>query len=488
MSTMSASLVPSYNRVKKALWDEARERTLKSASAKRKNVVYWMYRDQRAHDNWALLRAQALAVERGGTMSVCFVLFKEGLSLRHYDFMLRGLEEVEAELLKHKVAFEVVRDAAGVVAEAQARDAGCVVCDFSPLRESRASRDAVARGLPVDVELREVDAHNVVPAWVASDKLEVGARTIRKKINDKLPRFLTEFPELQSQPATPPSDGARFDWRSALAEIKSSSEIPNVAPIDWCDPGERAAHAALDAFCTDGRLEIFADKRNDPNANAVSNLSPYFHFGQLSPQRAALRVNGCKGAGVKAFIEESVVRRELADNFCLYQPNYDSLDGAARWARDSLELHERDRREHAMSRRQFEDANSHEDLWNAAQRQLVRAGKMHGFMRMYWCKKILEWSPTPVDALATAIYLNDKYSIDGKDPNGYVGVAWSVMGTHDMGWKERPVFGKIRYMNYNGCVRKFDVKRYVAAWPANAGPIDIFFDAETRKKKKARRS
>jgi len=170
------------------------------------------------------------------------------------------------------------------------------------------------------------------------------------------------------------------------------------------------------------------------------------------------------GAAVDTFLEEAVVRRELADNYCFYQPNYDSLEGAAGWAVESLQLHASDKRDHVYSLQQLEEARTHEDLWNAAQRQLYITGKMHGFMRMYWAKKILEWSPSPEDALAWAIYLNDKYSLDGRDPNGYVGCAWSVMGVHDMGWKERPVFGKIRYMNYAGCKRKFDVQKYVGKW------------------------
>jgi len=136
----------------------------------------------------------------------------------------------------------------------------------------------------------------------------------------------------------------------------------------------------------------------------------------------------------------------------------------AGWAYDSLQLHNADARDHVYTLEQLEGAGTHEDLWNAAQNQLVKTGKMHGFMRMYWAKKILEWTPSAEDALKWSVYLNDKYSLDGSDPNGYVGCAWSVMGTHDMGWAERPVFGKIRYMNYNGCKRKFDVNRYVDTW------------------------
>jgi len=164
---------------------------------------------------------------------------------------------------------------------------------------------------------------------------------------------------------------------------------------------------------------------------------------------------------VAGFIEELVVRRELSDNFCHYNEKYDSLEGCAQWAQDSLKLHASDKRAHVYSLEQLEKAKTHDDLWNAAQLEMVHKGKMHGFLRMYWAKKILEWSATPEDALAHSITLNDKYNLDGRDPNGYVGCMWSIGGVHDMGWKERPIFGKIRYMNYDGCKRKFKIQNFV---------------------------
>lgn len=162
-----------------------------------------------------------------------------------------------------------------------------------------------------------------------------------------------------------------------------------------------------------------------------------------------------------AFLEELIVRRELADNFCFYQPNYDSIHGAWEWARKTLADHASDKREHIYSKEQLEKAQTADPLWNASQLEMVYHGKMHGFMRMYWAKKILEWTRGPEEALAISIYLNDKYEIDGRDPGGYVGCMWSICGIHDQGWKERPIFGKIRYMNYAGCKRKFNVDGYI---------------------------
>jgi deoxyribodipyrimidine photo-lyase len=165
---------------------------------------------------------------------------------------------------------------------------------------------------------------------------------------------------------------------------------------------------------------------------------------------------------VDSFLEELVVRRELADNFCLHNPHYDSVLGAPGWARESLALHATDAREFEYTLAEMERSETHDELWNAAQKELAHLGTMHGFMRMYWAKKILEWTGEgPEEALRRAIYLNDRYQLDGRDPNGYVGCMWAVCGVHDQGWKERDVFGKVRYMNYAGCKRKFKIAEYV---------------------------
>jgi len=182
--------------------------------------------------------------------------------------------------------------------------------------------------------------------------------------------------------------------------------------------------------------------------------------------------DGDRDTGPQSFAEELVVRRELADNWCAHAPggHYDALPGAWAWAQETLAAHARDARPHTYTAAQFEAGRTHEALWNAAQMELVHGGKMHGFMRMFWAKKVLEWAASPAEALRIAIYLNDKYSLDGRDPNGYAGCMWSVAGVHDMGWAERPVFGKIRYMNEAGCKRKFKVADYVARHPVRALP------------------
>jgi deoxyribodipyrimidine photo-lyase len=226
--------------------------------------------------------------------------------------------------------------------------------------------------------------------------------------------------------------------------------------------GEAAASMAAFDFVQQ-RLENYPNSRNNPLLGGQSGLSPYLHFGQLSPQRLAWMVSrsDLPVETKETFLEELVVRRELADNFCYYEPAYDRIEGFPDWARKTLDQHRNDKRAYVYSLAELENGNTHEILWNACQQDLVQSGKLHGFLRMYWAKKILEWTPDPESALEYAITLNDRYSLDGRDPNGYTGIAWSLGGVHDRAWRERSVFGKVRYMNEAGCRRKFDVERYI---------------------------
>ncbi|GAU20713.1 hypothetical protein TSUD_231270 [Trifolium subterraneum] len=327
-----------------------RIRTLKEGSGKTGPVVYWMFRDQRLKDNWALIHA----VHQANKSNV-------------------------------PVAGEAEETVSKFVREC---GASLLVTDMSPLREVKKCKAEICERVSDLVTVHEVDAHNIVPLWVASEKLEYSARTLRGKINKKLSDYLVDFPNVES-PTT--------KWISA----------------------QRCA------------LEARKLRNSYPQA-------------------------------VDTFLEELIVRRELADNFCYYQPHYDSLQGAWEWARKTLLDHASDKRQHNYTREQLEKAQTADPLWNASQLEMVHYGKMHGFMRMYWAKKILEWTRGPEEALEICIYLNDKYEMDGRDPSGYVGCMWSICGVHDQGWRERPIFGKIRYMNYEGCKRKFDVDRYIA--------------------------
>lgn len=440
-------------------------------------VVYWMSRDQRSNDNWALLYAQEKAKKMGVPLAVCFSLVPKFLSasIRMYGFMLSGLADVEASLNQKAIPFFLLE---GYPYDTlpnfvDTHNVSLVVTDFSPLRVSVDWREKVGNKVEaMGCGFHVVDAHNIVPVWAASPKIEYGARTIRSKINKVLGEYLTGFPALEPQPADvtavvwPGMQPSAVEWDRVKGSLEVDRSVPEVR---WATGGETPARANLHNFLNK-RLRLYA-QRNDPNVNGCSNISPWLHFGHIASQRCVLEARKFRKShseAVASFVEEIVIRKELSDNHCYYNPQgYDRLSGLypnfgnSSWAQRTLEDHAYDKRERVYSLKQFEKARTHEDLWNAAQLELVHHGKMHGFMRMYWAKKILEWSESPEKALEIAIHLNDKYSLDGRDPNGYVGCAWAIAGLHDQGWKEREVFGKIRYMNYAGCKRKFKVPDYI---------------------------
>lgn len=433
----------------------------------------------RVQDNFAMLVASHLSQSLNLPLRVVYALphpstLSQPWTLRYITFLFEGLECIEKELKELNVPLDMViprnTSAAHALFEATPT-ASAVVCDFTPLKPYVQTKEEAAKLLDSkSIPLYQVDAHNIVPVWFASDKREVGARTLRSKIDKNLAKFLVHFPELNS-------DSLSLKQRCATVpksqinrnEIEEYMRIDaSVRPVADIRGGPENAMKQFQKFLQSG-LKDYATDRNDPNLpNICSNMSPYVNFGHVSFQRLALSVRALKKYpnGTAAFLEEGIVRRELSDNYVFYtKHDYDSLQGAAGWARESLEMHQSDQREWIFSREEMEEAMTHDDLWNAAQLQLVREGGMHGFMRMYWAKKILEWSTSPSVALSTAQYFNDKYALDGNDPNGYVGVGWSIMGIHDMGWKERPIFGKIRYMNYAGCKRKFKIETFVARYP-----------------------
>jgi deoxyribodipyrimidine photo-lyase len=438
-----------------------RVRFLRDAPAKSGPIVYWMSRDQRVQDNWALLFAQEMALKNQEPLAVIFCLVPSFLNatLRHYSFMLTGLREMEDRLKQKNMPFFLLSGSPEdqVPAFAVRYSVGAIVTDFDPLRIKSAWKKSVAR--KIDVPLYEVDAHNIVPCWLASPKQEFAARTFRPKIQRLLGDFLDKFPKLQRHPFSWVRKNSTADWDRLRGSLHVDTAVSEVT---WIKAGERAARRALRDF-TDKKLAVYSETRNDPTLDGQSNLSPYLHFGQLSAQRVALEVQGSAAGGEsrESYLEELIVRRELSDNFCFYNGKYDALEGFPAWAQRTLNEHSGDEREHEYELEKLENAETHDDLWNAAQMEMVQNGKMHGYLRMYWAKKILEWSGSPEEGLQMAIYLNDRYELDGRDPNGYVGCAWSIGGVHDRAWFERPIFGKVRYMSYNGCKSKFNVDRYI---------------------------
>ena len=445
------------------------------------SVVYVMSRDQRVQDNHVLLAAQDLAIAHNVPLYVLFVLhLQQSGSREHYDFMITGLQEVAASLQSHNILF-VLRsgDTVEVVTDiVKELDCGALYFDFNPLKNVRKAIKKISS--LVDCQVTVVDTHNIIPLWVASDKQEFAAHTMRRKIHQHLSTFLVAPALVQLHPSAPRHVGSMsFDEARAFINV-----IPNSGIIIGHKPGEKAAQIHLAKFL-ENSLTQYALRRNDIASDCQSGLSPYLHFGQISSLRVAIEtmdhakqppllceINKLAQAsgqpsildGMNALFEEMIVRKELSDNFCFYNESYDSLAGAPEWGRATLAKHATDLRDFLYTTEQWEAAETHDDAWNAAQTQLLKSGKIHGYMRMYWAKKILEWSVSPKEALKTAIYLNDKYSVDGGDPNGYVGILWSIAGLHDRPWVERSVYGTTRYMNAAGLRRKFDLDTYIRKW------------------------
>ena len=433
--------------------------TLKDVPYLKGDIVYWMSRDCRVSDNWALIAAAEMAKEKGVGLYVVYCLAPSFLeaTIRHYGFLMDGLMEVEERLKTKDIGFALLSGYADRVLPKWLlkMKAGALFTDFDPLSIKKRWKDKIARN--INIPFFEVDARNIVPARFVSDKKEWAARTLRPKLKKLLPGFLEEFPSLPS--GLPETDLPATKWAKAESSLEVDFEIREVK---WLRPGERAGKRMLNKFI-DEKLPRYSEMRNDPNEDVLSDLSPYLHFGMISAARVAMEVKDSSAPeeDKKAFLEELITRRELADNFCLYEPLYDSFEGLPEWGRKTLRSHKRDKREYVYSSRKLESGKTHDPLWNAAQNQMVVTGKMHGYMRMYWAKKILEWSRTPEEAIRTAIRLNDRYELDGRDPNGYAGIAWAIGGLHDRPWPERKIFGKVRYMSAGGAASKFDTDAYI---------------------------
>ena len=445
---------------------EKRARILKTGTSKIEGpILYWMQRAQRIEDNWSLLYAKEFADKHNQPVIIVFNLFPSFLeaTLRQFDFMLKGLAETAENAAKKKFPFYIFQGHPEVTITTfiEQNNIGALFTDFNPLKLISESKQKLIK--KINIPVYEVDSQNIVPTWIASPKKEFGAYTLRPKIKKLLPEYLENIPTIKLQTISTPKlkfkDITVLNPKTAIDHVKTDT---TVMPVKWLVPGAKAARKQLSDF-VENHLPTYAKDRNDPNLNGTSHMSPYLHYGQISAQRIAYEISSLLGVPQEskdAYLEELIVRRELADNFCHYCLDYDNFNGFHEWAQKTLNEHRFDRREYLYTQEQFEKAATHDPLWNAAQNQLTLEGKMHGFMRMYWAKKILEWTSSPDEAQAIAIYLNNKYELDGIDPNGYTGIAWSIGGIHDRAWNERPVFGKIRYMNYNGCKRKFEVKAY----------------------------
>jgi len=425
-------------------------------------VLYWMQQSQRAELNHALEYAAREANRIGQGVLVGFGLTGDypDANLRHYTFMLEGLKETAQALERRGIRMVMRRGSPPDVALQLGREASLIVCDRGYLKHQRAWRDQVARRAGCRVV--QVESDVVVPVEAASGKTEIGARTLRPKIHRQMAGYLVGLPAQPVRVRTVSAGLRGLDLDDTDTILKGLQIDRGAKPVSHLFKGGTAEAKRRFARFIKERLRRYDQNHNQPQTDDISHMSPYLHFGQVSPLYLALEVMKAPGPGTArdAFLEEMIVRRELACNFTHFTADYDSYAGIPGWAQKSLAAHRRDRRPYLYSVRQLESAETHDPYWNAAMREMVCTGFMHNYMRMYWGKKILEWSRMPEEAFAATLALNNRYFIDGRDPNSYTGVAW-VYGVHDRAWPERPIYGKVRSMMASGLERKCDIQSYV---------------------------
>lgn len=424
-------------------------------------VIYWMQRAQRAIDNPALDVAIDAANALGKPAVVFFapVPFYPRANLRHYRFLNQAIPEMAETLAKRNVGFVLRRfPDHSLLKFCEEVKPALVVGDENPMREPHAWRDTVTK--KIRAPLWTVDADVIVPTKLL-EKAQYSAHIIRPRLHAHLKQFLEPSRNRKARPA----------WQKPrlLASLPPDTDITqgwtldrSVSPVAKWRGGSIEAARLLRDFVRH-KLRGYGTQRNKPELDHTSRLSPYLHFGHISPVTVALAVQSADAPSVdkEAFLNQLIVWRELSVNLVGFNSDYDNFECAEPWAHRTLARHARDRRPVLYSEKQLENAETHDQLWNAAQMQMVNTGWMHNYLRMYWGKKILEWSRTPAEAYQVAVRLNDKYELDGRDPNGYAGIAWSIVGKFDRPWFERSIFGQIRYMSGESTGRKFDSKKYI---------------------------
>jgi deoxyribodipyrimidine photo-lyase len=451
----------------RALADDARVTVRRvGAPAEGKCVVYWMQRAQRGRDNHALDKAIAVGDSLGLPVVAYFAGIKNfpHANLRHYAFLNQGLPDIEDDCAERGVGFVMRRapheDHLRFFADV---DAAMVIGDENPMREPERWRVRIAE--KVKVPFWTVDADVVVPSKLL-EKAQFSAAVARPRLYGALGEFLRPYANPHAEfewkkPRGLHADDVRADMTAGWEDFDRS-----VKPVEAWTGGHKAAMKRLHLFCGE-MLQHYDQTRSKPEVDGSSKMSPYLHYGHIGPQTIALAVDAAakKNSKLKAardsYFNELIVWRELSVNFVRYQAEYDSPGCADHWAKQTLAEHDGDERETIYTAAQLEKGETYDELWNAAQMQMVRYGWMHNYLRMYWAKKIVEWTPNVAAGMKVAIYLNDKYEIDGRDPGGYAGIAWSMLGKFDRAWFDRPIFGKRRYMSGGSTGKKFDSKTYI---------------------------
>lgn len=375
------------------------------------DVVYLISREFRYQDNFALNYSILTAEKLNKKLRVVFMVPEfenEGKNI----FFKTEFEKVKQDFKQGEIDIETMAD----VKDFDFDSIGLLIKDFDLIEKPFQPEDKV--------KIIEIDGKNIIPARYISDKQEYNAASFRRKVYYSISGFLTDFPN----PST------------------NNSGVLN----DFIE----------------NKLPYYFEYKNNPTKHVTSGFSKYFNFGFISPQRVAIKIlrSNTTVENKEAFLEELIVRRELAENFCLYCEDYKSLKCVPDWAKLTLKEHSKDIRTNIFSTEELENAQTYDELWNAAQRQLVQEGKIEGYLRMYWAKQILLWTKDAETALKNAIYLNDKYAYDAPSTNGYVGILWSIAGLHDRPFANRPISGKIRSMTYNGAKHKFDVNEYIKSY------------------------
>ncbi|UCE11709.1 MAG: deoxyribodipyrimidine photo-lyase [Candidatus Thorarchaeota archaeon] len=423
-----------------------------------KYVLYWMQASQRTEYNHSLEYAIEKANKLNRSLLVYFNIIPDFPSAteRSYHFMLQGLREVDKALEARNIEFLVKVGQPIEEIKELSKDSSLIVLDRDYQRTQKQWREKIASS--VRCRVIQVETNVLVPVETAYAKEAYSAGILRPNIHRNLERFLKPVSE-RSLNKLLQHDHEGVNLRDTTSVLELLQVDESVARVKHIVGGTTEAKRRLSDFIKH-QLDEFHILRNDPSKDYLSGMSPYLHFGQISPLFVALQIADSKKAGADAYLEELIVRRELSMNFAHFNPSYDSYDCLPEWAKITLQKHADDTREYTYTRRQLENSETHDSYWNAAQTEMTRTGKMHGYMRMYWGKKIIEWTRQPKSAYRIALYLNDKFELDGRDPNGYAGVAW-CFGKHDRAWAERPIFGKVRFMSAKGLERKFEIEEYV---------------------------
>lgn len=377
-------------------------------------IIYLCERELRAKDNFAL----QFALQKSRELNLPLKIIHPKINYKYQPkqkFINNQITQAERLFKQIGLDFEIIEKSS--VEVIKILKPALIIFDFNPILKRNYLKN-------VDFKIYEVDGHNIIPARFVSDKQEYSAVTMRRKIYYNISPFLTEFDNLTTEKVE--------------------------------------ADYVLEDFIKD-KLSYYAEYKNDISKNVLSGLSKYLNLGFISSQRIALEVikSTVDDINKETFLEELIIRKELADNFCLYAKNFKDFSGVPLWAKMSLENHKYDIRSYIYSLDKLESAKTHDKLWNSTQIQLMKDGIIHGYLRMYWAKKFLEWTTSPDEALKIAIYLNDKYAYDSPSANGYVGILWAMGGLHDRAFIDYPITGKIRRMTYDSLKRKYDLSEYL---------------------------